>query len=705
MKSGFPDLTGDVEKDPSHSTPEPERSEDQIVAMNEQLIVSSLRQHELTEAAEKLNVQLLAEITARKEAQRELSLSEQRMRLATEATAVGIWEWNVLTGEVHWDAVMFQIYGIAPTIDGVVQYRDWAEAVLPADLREQNETLQDTVRRAGKSRREFRIHRRSDGACRHVESVETVRTNDKGEAEWVVGTNLDVTDRKRDVEALRESDERYRAATIAVSDVVWTNNADGLMQGEQRGWEEFTGQSREEYQGYGWAKAVHPEDAQRTIDAWVRAVAEKRTFVFEHRVRRRDGEWRVCLIRAVPILNADGIREWVGVHSDITERKRDEEKLRQLAADLSETDRRKDVFMATLAHELRNPLAPIRNGLQVIKLAGASGIVEQARTMMERQLTQMVRLVDDLLDISRVTQGKIELRKERFEVRVFIDAAVETSHPLIEEAGHHLVVEVPDEPIFVDGDAARLAQVVSNLLTNSAKYMHRGGHIRLTVRRDSEWVAVSVADEGIGIPSAMLDKVFVMFTQVDRTLEKTTGGLGIGLSLVKGLVEMHGGTIKAKSDGEGMGSEFVVRLPVVIDSSKLQESSSVAEQPVKSSLRILVVDDNRDGANTLAMILKLMGNDTRTAFDGQAAVDVAGEFRPDVILLDICLPKLNGHEACRRIREQSWGKGVVLIAMTGWGKDEDRLRSHEAGFDHHMVKPVDPKTLMKMLAGIQVAKQ
>ena len=645
------------------------------------------------------------EIAVRRAAEEKLRANEERMRLATEATDVGIWEWNVRAGEIRWDAVMFQIYGIDPTPDGVLQYRDWTESVLPEDLLKSEEILQDTVRRAGSSRREFRIRRRSDGECRHIEAVETVRTNDNAETEWVVGTNLDVTSRKQAEEARRESDERYRAATKAVSDVIWTNNADGFMEGEQRGWEDFTGQSREEYQGYGWSKAVHPEDAQPTIEAWARAVAEKRTFVFEHRVRRHDGEWRVCSIRAVPVSNADGtIREWVGVHADITERNHAEAKLRQLAADLSEADRRKDEFLATLAHELRNPLAPIRNGLQLLKLAGGqAATIEQTRSMMERQLTQMVRLVDDLMDVSRISQGKVELRRERVELRAIIAAAVETSRPLIDQAGHELTVTVPDEPIFVDGDATRLSQVVSNLLTNSAKYTHRGGHVRLTVRRDGEAVAVSVADDGIGIPPTMLDKVFVMFTQVDRALEKTTGGLGIGLSLVKGLVEMHGGTIEAKSEGEGKGSEFIVRLPVVVEASKPQASGE-EEKPVRSSLRILVVDDNEDSADTLAMMLRVMGNDSRTAYDGQEGVDVAGAFRPDVILLDIGLPMLNGYEACRSIREQSWGKGVVLIAVTGWGQDEDRRRSHEAGFDHHMVKPVDPKALMKMLAGLDVGR-
>lgn len=513
--------------------------------------------------------------------------------------------------------------------------------------------------------------------------------------------------RKRAEKAMRESDERYRAATAAVSDLIWTNNADGLMEGEQRGWEEFTGQSREDYQGYGWSKEVHPEDAQPTIEAWNRAVLEKRTFIFEHRVRRRDGEWRLCSIRAVPILNADGkIREWVGVHTDITERRRDEEKLRQLAAELSQADRRKDEFLATLAHELRNPLAPIRAGLQLMKLAGGqAATIEQARSIMERQVTQMVRLVDDLMDVSRISRGKIELRKERIPLVAILNSAVETSRPLIEQMGHELTITLPKQPLIVDADMTRLAQVFLNLLNNAAKYSDRGGRITLAVERQGSNVVVSVKDTGVGIAADQLPHIFDMFTQVDRSLEKSQGGLGIGLTLVKRLVEMHGGRVEAKSEGPGKGCEFVVRLPVVIEASKPQESGGEAEQPAKSSHRVLVVDDNRDGADSVAMMLRIMGNDVRTAYDGQAGVEMAGEFRPDVILLDIGLPKLNGYEACHRIREQAWGKGVVLIAVTGWGQDDDRRRSHEAGFDHHIVKPVDLQTLMKMLAGLDVGHE
>ncbi len=518
----------------------------------------------------------------------------------------------------------------------------------------------------------------------------------------------DVTAQRRVEAALHESEERYRAATAAVSDLIWTNDADGLMQGEQRGWSDFTGQSRDEYQGYGWSKAVHPEDAEPTVNAWSRAVAEKRVFVFEHRVRRHDGQWRLCSIRAVPILNADGsIREWVGVHTDITERKRDEDELRQLATELSETDRRKDEFLATLAHELRNPLAPIRNGLQLMKLVGGQdATIERARALMERQLTQMVRLVDDLMDVSRISRGKLELRKERVPLATILKSAVETSRPLIGQMGHELTIKLPKEALIVDGDMTRLAQVFLNLLNNAAKYSDRGGHIQLNVERQGNEAVVSVTDTGIGIAADQLPRVFEMFTQLGGALERSQGGLGIGLTLVKRLVDMHGGSVEARSEGPGMGSEFVVRLPLVIEASRPQALGAEDESAATmASLRILIVDDNRDGADSLSEMLKILGNDTRTAYDGQQGVDMAGVYCPDVILLDIGLPKLNGYQACRLIREQPWGKEVMLIAVTGWGQAEDRRRSQEAGFDHHMVKPVDPQALVKMLAELDVGHE
>ncbi len=512
----------------------------------------------------------------------------------------------------------------------------------------------------------------------------------------------DISTRKRAEESLQESEQRYRAATRLVSDVVWTTSAAGLMEDEQPGWSDFTGQTRDEYGGYGWLTAVHPDDRQPTQVAWTQAVATQQTFVFEHRVRRFDGDWRLCAIRADPVLTDDGsIREWIGVHTDITEQKRTEATLRQFAADMSEADHRKDEFLATLAHELRNPLAPIRTGLEVMKLAGGQvAAIEQTRSMMERQLTQMVRLIDDLMDVSRISRGQLTLRTERVALAAVLQSALEASRPLIEQMGHTLSVTVPSQTILVEADVTRLAQVFVNLLNNAAKYSDRGGHIRLHVARAGSDVVVTVQDTGIGIAADQLPRIFEMFTQVDRSLEKSHGGLGIGLTLVKRLVELHGGGVEAHSDGPGHGSTFVVRLPVVVDAPTPHDLGEPAETRATPTLRILIVDDNRDAADSLAMVLRLKSNDVRTAYDGKEGVDTAEAFRPDVILFDIGMPTLNGYEACRRIREQSWGSSIVLIAVTGWGQDEDRRRSRDAGFDHHMVKPVDVPALINLLSQV-----
>lgn len=383
---------------------------------------------------------------------------------------------------------------------------------------------------------------------------------------------------------------------------------------------------------------------------------------------------------------------------DITERKRLEDELLERAAQLLAADHRKNEFLATLAHELRNPLAPIRNGLEIYRLGqGDPEAMDEAREMMERQLAQMVRLVDDLLDVSRISRGTIELRKERVELKAIVQQAVETSRPIIEQAGHRLTVELPPGAIYVDADLTRMAQVFSNILNNAAKYTEPGGQIRLTAVHEGDDVVVSIEDNGIGIPAHMLPHVFDMFTQVDRSLERSQGGLGIGLSIVKRLVEMHGGTVEAKSAGDGAGSEFTVRLPVVL-SVVTTQSGADEDKPASGRRRILVVDDNRDAAKTLAMILKLKGDEAKTAYDGLEALEVGAKFRPDLILLDIGMPNLNGYDTARRIRQQAWGKNITLVALTGWGQDEDRRKSQEAGFDLHMVKPIDPKDLEKLLA-------
>ena len=374
--------------------------------------------------------------------------------------------------------------------------------------------------------------------------------------------------------------------------------------------------------------------------------------------------------------------------------------LRERADELAEANRHKDEFLATLAHELRNPLAPIRNAVQYL---GTEGLKEPdirtARDVIARQLAVMVRLIDDLLDVSRISRNKLDIRKQRVELAAVVESAVESSRSLIQQCGHELTVSLPPQPVHLDADPIRLAQVFSNLLNNAAKYTKRGGHIWLTAEQEGSDAVVRVRDNGVGIPGDMLARIFEMFTQVDRTLERSQGGLGIGLTLVRRLVEMHDGSIEARSNGPDKGSEFVVRLPVFSQSP--HEPPPRTDGPRATALskcRILVVDDSKDSADSLGLLLRLKGNDIRTAYDGLDAVEVAEMFHPDLVLLDIGLPKLNGYEVARRIRQQPWGRDMVLVALTGWGQDEDRRHSQEAGFNFHIVKPVELATLEGLLA-------
>jgi CheY-like chemotaxis protein/two-component sensor histidine kinase len=351
---------------------------------------------------------------------------------------------------------------------------------------------------------------------------------------------------------------------------------------------------------------------------------------------------------------------------------------------------------------LRNPLAPIRNAAQLLGVqAAASPELRWASTMIERQVQQMTRLIDDLLDVSRITRGKITLRPERIDLVTVIGGVVEASRAMIAHAGHRLDVTVPDTPIPVDGDATRLAQIVLNLLHNAAKYTDPGGRIELVVARENRHVVIRVKDTGIGIPREMLPHIFELFTQVDRSLERSEGGLGIGLTLVQRLVELHGGSVAACSDGPGQGSEFVVRLPVAAD--PVDEAVRPQLEPAlaaPAARRILIVDDNRDSANSLAELLHLRGHETHVAHDGLEALQVVAAVQPDVVLLDIGLPKMSGYEVAQRIRGQESGGDVVLIALTGWGQEEDRRRSRNSGFDHHLTKPIEFSALVKLLAGL-----
>ena len=374
-------------------------------------------------------------------------------------------------------------------------------------------------------------------------------------------------------------------------------------------------------------------------------------------------------------------------------------------AQLRDAGRRKDEFLATLAHELRNPLAPVRNAVQVLRLKGLdTPDLQWAAELIDRQVQAMSRLIDDLMDVNRINQGKVELRRERVDLSGILRDAVEATRPLIDELGHALVMQLPKEPLQLDADATRLAQAFMNLLNNAAKYMDPGGRIEVDAQASAGEVLVRIKDRGIGIPPDRLEGVFEMFSQVETALARSRGGLGIGLALTQRLVEMHGGSVEARSEGLGRGSEFTVRLP-------LAQGIAPAEPAVETDagsggvapgdgLRILIADDNQDAAATLALLFEFMGHSVRQAHDGEAAVAAAAGFSPQVVLLDIGMPKLNGYQACRRIRDLPGGAAMTVVAVTGWGQPGDRKASQEAGFDHHLVKPVDPAALAQLLAQV-----
>jgi signal transduction histidine kinase/ActR/RegA family two-component response regulator len=512
-------------------------------------------------------------------------------------------------------------------------------------------------------------------------------------------------------EALHASEQRYRTLFELCPIAVYSCDAAGVIQqfnqraAELWGREPAPGDTDERFCGS--IKMFRPDGSfmprERCPMAEVLSGKSSHVRDAEVLIERPDGSRATVIVNIRPLTNAQGeIAGAINCFYDITERKHTEERSREYIARLADADRRKSEFLAMLAHELRNPLATIRSGLQVQRLTdGDAHAANSVIELMERQVVHLVRLVDDLLDVNRIDRGKIELRRGRIELATVVHAAVETARSLVERLGHELIVELPSEPIWLNADPLRLAQVVGNLLNNASKFTENGGYIRLTVTLQGEEAVIRVRDNGAGIAADQLPLVFDMFKQADVAIEHSGTGLGIGLALVKSLVEMHGGTVEAHSAGVGDGSEFVVRLPITHEAAQLRPIRPPHEKLINTNARrVLVVDDNRDAAESLAMLLMLSGHETHVAHDGLEAVGKARELNPDIILLDIGLPRINGFEAARRIRQQSQGKPLMLVALTGWAQEADRKKSREAGFDAHIVKPVDPDVLTNLLADL-----
>jgi PAS domain S-box-containing protein len=541
-----------------------------------------------------------------------------------------------------------------------------------------------------------------DGTERPIDDSAAPMLDESGAPVGAVLVFRDATERRR----AEEAQARLAAIVESSQDAIVSKTLDGIIRTWNASAERLFGYTAEEAVGRPITLIIPRDRLGEEQEILARLSRGERIEHFDTVRVAKDGRRLQISLSISPIRDAEG--RVIGaskIARDITERKRAEEALREAVEALREADRRKDEFLALLSHELRNPLAPLRNGLEVMRLAsGKPEVVARARDMMDRQLSHMVRLIDDLLDVSRISRNKMELRRSRVLLTDVVSSAVEIARPAIQAAGHELTVSLPPEPVHLDADLTRLAQVFGNLLNNSAKYTEPGGHIWLTATQERGQVSVAVRDTGIGIPASALPTLFDMFSQVDRSMERSAGGLGIGLALVKGLVEMHGGTVEAASPGPGQGSTFTVRLPVLAADRAEPSPGTPAEEGPDSpgaKRRILVVDDNHDSAASMAVMLQLMGNEVRTAHDGLEAVEAAERFRPQVVLMDVGMPRLNGYEATRRIRERPWGRDMAIITLTGYGQDVDRARSKEAGCDGHLVKPVNLADLEKLLLELQ----
>jgi PAS domain S-box-containing protein len=634
-----------------------------------------------------------ADLIDRKRVEDVLKASEARYRQLANLLPVAVYTCDASGAITYYNTQAATLWGRSPRLGDTNERFCGSELLLLPDGEElpHDQCPMAVALRDGSSFRERALDmRRPDGSQVSVRVNIDPILDASGDIIGAINVFHDVTDLRRAEAAVA----KLAAIVQSSTDAIISMDLNGVITSWNEGAELLFGYTAQETVGRPLTMLIPPERLSEEADIVARITRGERIEHFETQRRSKDGSLLDVSLTVSPIKDAHG--RIVGasrIPRDITERVRAQAALR-------EADRRKDEFLAMLAHELRGPLAPLRYVLEIMKRAeGDRDLLRQARDSMDRQLSQLVRLVDDLLDVGRISRGRLELKRERVELASVVRQAVEACRPLAEIAEVDLIVTLPREPLYLHADAVRLAQVVGNLLHNSCKYSESGAKVWLTAERDGAYVALSVKDTGVGIPPGKLDGIFEMFAQVDQSLTRSQGGLGIGLTLVKQLVEMHEGSVAAFSDGPNTGSEFVIRLPLLTEEPDARATPQPrAEEQRGPRRQILVVDDNVDSAESLALLLRMTGNETHTHHDGLAAVEAAERLRPDVALLDLGLPRLDGYEACRRIRAQPWGKQIRLVALTGWGQEEDRRRSREAGFDAHLVKPVDFGTLTELLA-------
>jgi PAS domain S-box-containing protein len=655
-----------------------------------------------------------ANVEARRRGQQALEETRARLESIIGLAEVASWTLDVGTGQVCADERMLELFGVPRRDGGGVLVDAFFDSIHPDDVPPTRALLQHAIDSGEPYNATFRV-RTAGGAWRWLLARGRCDRGERGAL--MRGVIVDATVQKQAEERLRASEERYRTLFDAIDSglcVIEMMYDAGGRPSDYRFLEVNHAFERDTglLDAVGRTmRSMRPDHEQHWFDTYARVAETGEAAHFVNEAAQLDRWYDVYAARVGPA----GSRKVVVLFTDITAQRRADLELRRLNDDLAGQDRRKTEFLATLAHELRNPLAPIRNGLQLLRRAGHDGAAAaRVQDIMDRQLDHLVHLVDDLLDVARITRGQVELRPAWIALADVLNAAVETSMPLVETNRHRLDVRLPAAPLMLYGDATRLTQVVSNLLNNAAKYTPRGGSIVLAAERDGDQALIAVSDNGIGIPADALEDVFTMFTQVSHVSQAapggeapqrrhapvaTAGGLGIGLSLVRSMVALHGGTVTAASAGPNLGSVFTVRLPLG-GAAPQRARNSARAAPAPGGLRILVVDDNRDAAETLSALLALMGHEAPVANDGHAALRMLASLQPQVVFLDIGMPGMSGHEVAQAVRRNPAWDGVRLVALTGWGGSADRARTAAAGFDEHLTKPATLGAIEAVLARI-----
>ncbi len=628
-------------------------------------------------------------ITERKQAEEALRESQMDLNRAQAVAHIGSWRLDIRNNVLEWSDENFRIFGIAKGTP--LTYQSFLDIVHPADRERVDATWKNAL--TGKP---YDIEHRLivDRKVKWVRELAELEFDEHGSLLGAFGTTEDITDIKSSQEALRHERTFLRQVIDTAPSVIFVKDREGRYLLGNEALARCYGTSPESLIGLtddNFNPNADEVEAFHRFDLDV--INAGKSKIMEEKVTHTDGSVHWFSTVKTPLFDDDNsCNKLLGVATDITERKRAEEALRLIA-------RRKDEFLAMLAHELRNPLAPIRNAVEVLKIQEAANPkLAWSCNVIDRQVTHIARLLDDLLDVARITQGKIRLKIERFELTDIVNNAVETSRPLIESRGQELTISQSTAPQWIKGDQVRLEQVLSNLLNNAAKYTGEGGKITLSIMQDGSDAVIEIKDTGIGIASDILPHIFDLFTQADHSLAHSQGGLGIGLTLVHQLVKIHGGTVTAASAGIGQGSTFTLRLPAsLIESSSTKPSLTRPVLP-RSKFRILIVDDYADAAESLTMLLQMEGHEVETADCGMKAIELAQSFRPQVVLLDIGLPDLDGYEVAKRLRALPETHDAILIALTGYGQTDDRERSQSAGFNHHFLKPLNCSELSALLA-------